>query len=84
MADSEELSVTAYPLAGGDNDKFEQVTYSCPRVRRSGTPLSHFFEAVFFVLSAAGNGTPNVESIQQQRYDEHLFSSNAQVGVNGF
>ena len=66
--------MSADPLAGGDNDKFELATFSSQRVRRSGTPLLHFFEAAFFVLSAAGIDTPNVEQIQQQLYNELLFS----------
>ena len=52
VADLAELSVTADPLVGGYNDKFELVTLSSQRVRRSRTPLLHF-EAAFFVLSAA-------------------------------
>ena len=76
MADLEEVSVTADLLAGGENDKFELATFSSQRVRRSGTPLlsPHFFEAAFFVLSVACIGTPNVEPIQKQLYDELLFS----------
>ena len=75
MTDSEELSVTVTddPLAGGNIDKSKLATFSSQRVRRSGTPLLHFFEAVF-VLSAAGIGTPNVDPIQQQIYDELEFS----------
>ena len=69
-----ELSVTADPLVDSDNDKFEQATFSSQRVRTSGTPLLHFFEAAFFVLSAVGIGTPNVEPIHQQLYDELIFS----------
>ena len=84
MADSEEPSLTANPLAGEDNYTFELATFSSPRVRRSGTPTLHFFEAVFFVLSAAGICTSNVEPIQQQLYVNFYFRSNAQVGVNGF
>ena len=38
------------------------------------TSPSFVFEAASFVLSAAGIGTPNVEPIQQQLYDELLFS----------
>ena len=63
MADLEELSVTVDPLAGGDNDKFKLATVISQKVSRSGTPLLHFFEAAFFVLSAAGIGAPNVEPI---------------------
>ena len=69
VADSEKLSVTADPVAGGDNDKFELATFSSPRVRRSGTPLLHCFDTVFYLLSAAGIGTPNVEPIQQQHIE---------------
>ena len=43
-------------VAGVDNDKFEIITFSNPKVRRSGSPLLRFYEAVFFVLSAAGIG----------------------------
>ena len=73
VADSEELSVTANPLAGEYNYIFELATFSSPRVRRSGTPTLHFFEAVFFVLSATCIGTSNVVPIQQQLYDELCF-----------
>ena len=38
MADSEELSVTACPLAGGDDDNFIQAAFSSPRVRRNPSP----------------------------------------------
>ena len=58
MKDSRELSATADPLAGDDDDdKFELslATFSNQTVRRSGSHL-HFFEAVFFTLSAAGIG----------------------------
>ena len=76
VVDSRELSVTDDPLAGDDDDdKFELSlsTFSNQRVRRSGSHLLHFFEKVFFVLSAACIGTPNVVPIQQQLYNEHLF-----------
>ena len=55
--------MTADPLAGdNDDDKFELslATFSNQTVRRSGSHLLHFFEAVFSVLSAAGIGTPNL------------------------
>ena len=64
--------MTADPLAGDYDDKFELATCSNPRVRRSGSPLLRFFffKTVFFVLS---EGTPNVEQIKQLLYDGHLF-----------
>ena len=65
--------MTADQMAGDDDDKFELATFSIQRVKRSGSPLLHFFEAVFFVLSAAGNGTPNIESIQQRLYAEQFI-----------
>ena len=64
------------PLAGDDDDaKFELnlATFYNQMVRRSGSHLLHFFEGVFFVLSAESICTPNLEQIQQQLYDEHLF-----------
>ena len=62
-------------LADDDNDEFglSLATICNQTVRRSGSHRLHSFEAVFFVLSAAGIGTPNVEPIQQQLYYEHLF-----------
>ena len=74
MNDSKELSVTADPLACDDDDKFELslATFSNQTVRRSGSHL-HFFEAVVSVPLPTGIGTPNVEPIQQQLYNEHLF-----------
>ena len=73
VKDSRKLSVTADTLSG-DDDNFELslAPFSNQIVRRSGSHL-HFLEAVFFVLSAAGIGTLNVEPIQQQLSDEHLF-----------
>ena len=35
--------------------------------------LLNVFEAVFFVLSTVGIGTPTVDPVQQQLSDEHLF-----------
>ena len=63
--------MTDYPLVGDDDDTL--ATFSNQRVKKSGLPLLNFFEAVFFVLSTVGIGTPNVEPIQQQVNDEHLF-----------
>ena len=63
-------------LVGDDDNKFELATFSNPRggiVRSSGSSLFNFFGAVFFVLYAVGIGTPNVEQIQQQLSDKHLF-----------
>ena len=67
--------MTADSLAVDNDDIFELslTTFSNQSVRRSGSHLLQFFEAVFFVLSADGIGTPNVHPIQQQLYDEHLF-----------
>ena len=59
-ADSGELSVTADPLAGDDDDKFALSIFSNPIVRMPGS------------LSAACIGIPNVEPILQHIYDEHL------------
>ena len=57
--------MTADPLAGDDDDhKFELTlaTFSNQTVRRPGSRHSpSFFEAVFFVLSAAGTDTPILE-----------------------
>ena len=66
--------MTADPLAGGDNDKFELGIFPAQEEEGLGH-ISFIFEAVFFVLSAAGMGTPNVEQIQQlQLYDLLLLS----------
>ena len=65
--------MTDDPLVGDDDDTFELATFSNQRVRKSGSPVLNFFEAVFFVLSTVGIGTPNVEPIQQQLSDQHLF-----------
>ena len=62
--------MTDDPLVGDDDDTL--ATFSNQRVKKSGSPLLNCFEAVFFV-STVGIGTPNVEPIQQQVYDEHLF-----------
>ena len=56
-------------LAGGDNDKFEQETFSSQRLRWSWTPLLHFFRSSHL----HGIGTPNKEPIQQQLYVELKF-----------
>ena len=61
-------------LAGADNDTFELATFFHPKSKKVLAISSSFFEAVFFVLSVAGTGTSNIEPIQQQLYDELLFS----------
>ena len=56
--------MTDDPLVGDDDDdKLLLATFSNQRVRKSGSPLLNIFEAVFFVLSTVGVGTPNVEPI---------------------
>ena len=77
MADSEELSVTVDPLAGGDNDKFVQATFSSPRVSRSWTPLPQFSSNLLRTIN-----TLSVQPISSTM--NIYFRSNAQVGVNGF
>ena len=59
--------MTANLLAGDDDDKFELslATFSNQTVRRSGSHLLHVFEAVFFVLSAAGIGIPDEEPMKK-------------------
>ena len=64
--------MTDEPLVG-DDDKLYLAMFSNQRVRKSGSLLLNFFEAVFFVLSTVGIDTPNVEPIQQQLSDEHIF-----------
>ena len=56
--------MTDDPVIGDDDDKLKLATFSNQRVRKCGSPLLNFFEAVFFVLSTVGIGTPNVEPIQ--------------------
>ena len=65
--------MTDDPLVGDDDDKLSLATFSNQRVKKSASLLNNFFEAVFFVLSTVGIGTPNVEPIQQQLSDKHLF-----------
>ena len=66
--------MTDDPLVGDDDDdKHKLALFSNQRVRKSVSPLLNFVEAVFFVLSTVGIGTPNVVPIQQQLPDEHLF-----------
>ena len=65
MTDEQKLSVTDDPQVGDDDDrqKSKKVWVTSPQ----------FFKAVFFVLSRVGIGTINIEPIQQQLSDEHLF-----------
>ena len=63
--------MTADPLAGGDNDKFEQATFSSPRISRSGTPLPHFSKQ-----SSSHYQHPKCRA--NQLYDEYLFSEQFQ------
>ena len=65
--------MTDNPHVGDDDDKLKLATFSNQRVRKSGSHLINSSEAVCFVLSTVGIGTPKVEPIQQQLSDEYLF-----------
>ena len=72
MADSEKPSVTADPLACGDDDKFELAIFLQPRNPISKKVL--VTSTSVFRNSLRGTiGKLNVEQIQQQRYDKQFF-----------
>ena len=66
--------MTADPLTGNDDEKFELANFPTQlSLRRSWSPLLHFFQAVFFILLTVGIDTPIVKPTQQQLSGELLF-----------